>query len=102
MNQDASGESAVANAYRDIDRYIAEVSGPRENIAEASQSCEGSPLSLSQRLQILGERHVGTLAPQEIAPQEIASQEIAPQEIASQEIAPPRETMPTPLPPNEF
>ena len=82
MSQGASDERAVENAYRAIDRYIAEVSGPREESAEAPQSSEGPPLSLSQRLQVLGERHVGTLTPQEAAP--------------------PPGTMATPLPPNEF
>jgi len=55
MDRDTADRAAVENACRDIDRYIAEASQARE-----------ATLSLSERLQVLGQRHVGTFAPQEM------------------------------------
>lgn len=55
MSQDTLDQTAIENACRDIDRYIAEASQARE-----------AQLSLTERLQMLGQRHVGTFAPQEM------------------------------------
>lgn len=79
MNTDAaSDDEPVENALQAIDRYVAE--------APASQPrSEAEPLSLSQRLQVLGQRNVGTFTP-----------------LADFQNAPPVADITTPLLPNEF
>ena len=52
MTESAAGETAIENAFRDIDRYVAETSRP------ASKSAPF--LSPSQRLRVLGMQHAGS------------------------------------------
>jgi hypothetical protein len=52
MTENATNETAVENACRDIDRYISETAQPSSN--------DGQLLSPSQRLRVLGMRKAGS------------------------------------------
>jgi len=64
MTENATDDPALENAYRDMDRYISEMSQPSSNDAQ--------PLSPSQRLRMLGKQQIGS-SKIEPAAQEIAT-----------------------------
>ena len=74
-----SQDEPVENAFAAIDRYVAEAPGSQPRSAT-------EPLSVSQRLQALGQRNVGTFTPL----------------VDFQNAPPPAEHTATPLLPNEF
>lgn len=75
----SAADQAIEKACGDIDRYISEMSRPRQ---------EGQPLSPSQRLRALGHHQVGSSLRQDPAVEE-------PDLVVEEEMS-------TPLLPNEF